>query len=68
MTLAFTVFSKLCDVANELDRMRQDYPQDSTPGMVLAAVVESLDAWIDFMVRSEGIADVEEPAAQEVPH
>ena len=61
MTLAFTLFTKLCDVANEFDHMREDYDADSVPALVLAAVVESLDTWIDFMVRSTGIADLEEP-------
>ena len=65
MTLAFAVFSKLCDVANDFDRMREHYPEDSTPALVLAAVVESLDTWIDFMVRSEGISEESEPIATE---
>lgn len=61
MTLAFAVFAKLCDVANDFDRMRETFPPGSTPDLVLTAVVESLDTWIDFMVRSEGITEVDEP-------
>lgn len=60
MTLAFAVFSKLCDVANEFDQMREAFPQGSRPALVLTAVVESLDTWIDFMVRSNGIDEVDE--------
>ena len=61
MTLALTVFHRLCEVANEFDRLREAYPEDSTPALVLSAVVESLDTWIDFMVHSTGIAETEEP-------
>lgn len=68
MTLALTVFHRLCEVANEFDRVREGYPRESVPALVLTAVVESLDTWIDFMVRSEGIIEVDEPEPQEVPH
>lgn len=55
MTLALHVFHRLCEVANEFDQLRQTYPPESVPALVLGAVVESLDTWIDFMVRSNGI-------------
>lgn len=61
MTLALQMFHRLCEVANEFDRMREGFPVDAQPALVLAAVVESLDTWIDFLVRSNGLCEVEDP-------
>lgn len=61
MTLAFQLFTRLCDVANEFDRMRETFPQDSLADIILTAIVESLDQWIDLLIHTEGIAEIDEP-------
>jgi hypothetical protein len=60
MSLGLDVFEHLCATANQLERLRQDYPEGSPAWVALTTLVQELDRLIDELVRSEGLDEEDE--------
>lgn len=65
-SLAYGLFTKLCDLANHLAALRETYAPGSQPWCVLCQLVLALDQYIDWLVlEGDGLDDEGEDAC---PH
>jgi hypothetical protein len=61
MSLAYHLFTALCDVTTQFERRRERYDPGSDAWVALTQLVAWLDMWIDALVETDGLAEEDTP-------
>ena len=62
MSIALTLFQRLCDVGTALECLREAHDPASETWLALTCLTSELDALIDLLVQSQGLGGKDDAA------